>query len=84
METVIIKSDDDLKEILRIVAADNQNLAFVKTKDAALLLRIISTGTLYRLIKNDGLSEKEVKAGIFLSTQDLIKILTNKKYDHEQ
>ena len=79
METVIIKSADDLKEILRIVAADNQNLSFVKTKDRALLLRIISTGTLYRLMKEERLSEKEIQERTFLSKQDLIKILTKIK-----
>ena len=79
METVIIKSADDLKEILRIVAADNQNLSFVKAKGGALLLRIISTGTLYSLIKEERLSEKEIEERTFLSKQDLIKILTKIK-----
>jgi hypothetical protein len=72
MEKVVLKSDEELMEILRIVSRQKPNLSFVKTSDSRLLLRIGNSGRPYWLVK--GYDSKNDLA-TFLSQQELVKIL---------
>ena len=93
MEKIILTTIEELKDVLRIVFAEERQTLFnIKTKEAenanpelltndeaCSLLRIKSRSTLYRFIKEEGLPFKKIGRSTLLVKQDLIKFITNKR-----
>ena len=73
MEKVIIKSDEELKEIIRIVSAQKHRFSFVRTREKHLLIRMADKHKLYRLVREETLLDE----GTYLLQQDLIKIINS-------